>query len=56
MWKLFIEILSGYHILLGLHINKGTEHLPDGKYDFNEISLGLIFVSFRLVRYIKSTE
>jgi hypothetical protein len=56
MWKLFIEVLSGHSILLGVHVSKGTEFLEDGKYDYNEISLGLIFISFRFARYIKSTE
>ena len=56
MWKLFIEILSGYNILIGLHISKGVEHLEDGAHHYNEISLGLLFVSFRLVRYIPVEE
>jgi hypothetical protein len=51
------EFISKHRCLLGIFFQNGVEVLEEKRYDFNEVSIGLIFFYIRVAKYkIKEGE
>jgi hypothetical protein len=50
------EFLSKYRCLLGVFFQKGSEFINDKEMEFTEVSIGLIFIYFRIAKYKKEGE
>jgi len=50
------EFLSEYRCLLGIFFQKGSEFIDNEEMEFTEVSIGLIFIYFRIAKYKKKGE